>query len=397
MLDDKPYRRSFIKRSSLITAGSVLIPQFLKDYNQNNSISFNGKRLVIIQLSGGNDGLNTVIPYRNDNYYRMRPNIGLPKFQVLPINDELGFNPGMQGCKSLFDEGELCLINNVGYPNPSRSHFRSLDIWHSASASNEYLSSGWLGRYLDHECNNCNPHTAIEIEDNISLAMRGNKAKGFSISNPGKMYQATRHLKIDNYIDGTNDNLNFLYKTLAETKETAAYVFEKSKIYKSHQLYPSKQLGRKLKTVAELIISGIETEIFYVSFTGFDTHANQVKKHQNLLNLYSDSLAAFAKDLKANNQWDNTLILTFSEFGRRVKENAGKGTDHGAANMVFLSGGGLKKPGVFNEGPDLNSLDRGDLKYNVDFRSIYATLLDKWFETDSSQILGNSFPYIDLL
>lgn len=384
-------RRSFLKQSSLVTAGTMLAPNFLHAFSNRNTNGFNGKRLIVIQLSGGNDGLNTIIPYRNDLYYQLRPSLSYQKSEVLNLTTELGINPGMSGLREIFDRGDACIINNVGYPNPNRSHFRSMDIWHTGSDAENYWSTGWLGRYLDHECHDPLQYQAVEMDDSVSLAMRGDTYKGFSVSKPANMYNTVKRIKLDHYEETTNENLNYLYKTLADTQQSARYIYEKSKIYTSKVSYPDTKFGKQMKSMAELIISGIESQVYYVSLTGFDTHARQKNQQQHLLKQYGDALLALSKDLKQHDQWDNTLIFTFSEFGRRVQENASRGTDHGAANNIFIVGGKLKKAGIMNESADLANLDKGDLVHSVDFRSVYATLLDKWLKCDADKILKQSF------
>lgn len=394
-------RRNFIKKSAFASAGTMLVPQFIRAANLDIGKRISGKKLVVIQLSGGNDGLNTIVPFQNDLYYQLRPNIAIEQNKVLKVTDELGFNPEMAGIRKLFDNGDATIINSVGYPNPDRSHFRSMDIWHTASGADGYLSQGWLGKYLDQSCNDCSAYQAIEVDDSLSLALKGVNRKALSLKDPAKLYRATRGLYTKKIQDSKHQqehsNLGYLYKTMAETIESAEYVHETSKVYKTNISYPSDAFGRDLKVVSQLINSGVETEIFYVSLDGFDTHANQNGRQGNLLKKYSEGISAFTKDLKSQGNWDNTLVMTFSEFGRRVSQNASRGTDHGTANNLFLLGGKLKKPGFYNEGPDLTNLDAGDLIHQVDFRAIYATILDDWLKTDSLKILGNSYSSLRLL
>ncbi|MDJ1499140.1 DUF1501 domain-containing protein [Xanthocytophaga agilis] len=399
-------RRDFLSRSALATAGTMLIPNFLKAFERQhlNTLGLNNKKLVIIQLSGGNDGLNTIIPFRNDIYYKVRPKLAIESQYVLQVSDELGFNPALTGMKQLYDDGLLTILNSVGYPNPDRSHFRSMDIWQTASGSDEFLSTGWIGRYLDSACGGyCNqPYKAIEVDDTLSLAMKGDRLKGLAVSNPQKLYQLTHNRLITDinsaqHTEADHEQVSYLYKTLGETVSSAAYIYDKSKIYKTKAFYPPTELGRKLKTIAELIVSGIETNIFYVSISGFDTHINQKLRQGQLLKQYSEAMSTFIQDMKQNNQLNETLVMTFSEFGRRVAQNGSGGTDHGTANNVFLIGGKLKKPGFFNESPNLQNLDEGDLKYQIDFRSIYATLLKDWLKVDDKMILSNLIGHLDLV
>ncbi len=393
-------RRKFIQKSALASVGTMMIPGFLKAYeamSMNQPINHH-KKVVIIQLSGGNDGLNTVVPFRNDTYYELRPRLAVPKNKVLRLNDELGLNPILSGLKNIYDQGWMSIINNVGYPNPDRSHFRSMDIWHTASNSNEYLTTGWLGRYLDSECgSNCKTaHEVIEVDDTLSLATKGARIKGMALTNPQKLYKSTQNqgfkmLAQQAQAHDHEHNVGYLYKTLAETVSSAQYIHQKSKVYQSKAAYPRNAFSQRLKTIAELINSGMDTKVYYAEMTGFDTHVNQKNRQERLLRTYSDAVKVFVEDLKKNGRLDEVLIMTFSEFGRRVKQNASNGTDHGTANNVFIMGGKLGKAGVYNESPNLKDLDKGDLKYSIDFRQLYATLLQKHLGVNDRKILGKNF------
>ncbi|WP_241492502.1 DUF1501 domain-containing protein [Lacinutrix himadriensis] len=360
------------------------------------------KKLVIIQLAGGNDGLNTIIPYTNDIYYKSRPDLAIPKGSVLKINDEIGFHKNLGPLKELYDQGHVTIINNVGYPNPNRSHFRSTDIWQSASGSNEYLNTGWLGRYID--AYGKAPYSGIELDDSLSLILKGENINGIATRNP-KIFntnaQTPYFKKVLNYQTDAHlseHNLGYLYKTMIEAKSSAKYIYEKTKTSKSKLEYPNNPFAKQLKTTAEFINSHIESKVYYVSMGGFDTHANQEKKQAQLLKTYSETVAVFVDDLKKNDTFKDTLIVTFSEFGRRVKQNAGGGTDHGAANNVFIIGDDLNNKGFYNDMPNLNQLDKnGDIIHTVDFRSIYATILDKWLEVDDVKILNKSFSKLNFI
>ncbi len=395
-------RRKFIQTTGLVSA-AMMIPDFLKA-QEKQSDPDSEKILVIIQLTGGNDGLNTVVPFENDLYYNARPQIAIRKNEVLKLNDHVGLHPSMQGFKELFDNGNVCLINNVGYPEPDRSHFRSMDIWHTASNSNEYKATGWIGRYLDEKCGTCNmPTQALEIDDTLSLALKGNNVKGLALKDPKRLYGTT----MDPYInrvskqhltgDHQHDNAEYLYKTLAETISSAEYIYQTSKIYHSAAAYPDHQFGKSMKTISELITSGVNTKIYYVSLGSFDTHFNQQMRQASLLKQLSETVKIFMDDLKKNGKDNDVLLMTFSEFGRRVAENASGGTDHGTANQVFLIGKGLQKKGIYNEVPDLSDLDEGDLKYSIEFKNIYATITRKWLNSDDEKILGSKHAYMNFL
>jgi uncharacterized protein (DUF1501 family) len=392
-------RRDFLKLSSLASA-SMLMPGFLKDLRF-HPLHSEEKKLVIIQWSGGNDGLNTIIPYGDDAYYRLRPKLGIPAAEVLKLNDYQGLHPEMGALRNLYEQGEVSILNSVGYPNPDRSHFRSMDIWHTGSGAENNWETGWLGRYLDHACAGCaRPHTILEMEQNLSLAVKGETHTALAVQNPTQLYQSTRDpwfaqlLQQAPATDG--GELSYLYKTLAETKESAAYLHETSKIYRSKLDWPASPLARQLKLVSELICSGAETKVYYVSLSGFDTHVRQQAQQTRLLKQYAEAMDVFVQDLKQNQQFDQTLIMTFSEFGRRVAENASGGTDHGKANNLLLMGGKLRQAGFVNAAPDLAQLDAGDLSWQIDFRQVYASLLHDWLEADDEAILQQKFERLKL-
>ncbi len=395
-------RRHFIKTSGLIST-AMMLPRFLKAEERNTPLNTD-KVLVVIQLTGGNDGLNTVVPFENDIYYQARPTVAIPKSNVLKLDSQLGLHPEMKGFMELYQEGNMALINNVGYPEPDRSHFRAMDIWHTASSSKEYLSTGWIGRYLDEQCSKGDmPTRALEIDDTLSLAMKGENVKGLALKNPGRLYGTTLNPLIAQLAkqpvtgDHHHDNAAYLYKTLSETVSSAEYIYQTSKIYHSAATYPNHAFGKSMKTVAELITSGVNTRIYYVSLGSFDTHFNQQKRQGVLLQQLSETVKIFLDDLKQIGVADRVMLMTFSEFGRRVQENASMGTDHGTASQLFIFGNNLKKKGVVNEAPDLSNLEEGDLKYTVDFRNIYATILRKWLQADEQKILGAKFSYMDFI
>lgn len=395
-------RRTFLKATGLATA-TLWLPEFLKA-SENKTTSGAEKILIVVQLTGGNDGLNTVIPYENDIYYRLRPQIAVQKNDAWKLNDELGLHPSLKDIKELYDDGNVCLINNVGYPEPDRSHFRSMDIWQTASGSREYMSSGWLGRFLDLQVAKGKSATQIlEIDDTLSLALKGSNASGLALKDPRKLYMEVSDPLIEQLSklplthDHIQDNASYLYQTLASTASSAEYLYTTSKIIHSPLTYPNHAFGKSMKTISELIVSGVDAKVYYVSLGSFDTHFNQVKRQADLLKQMSETIGVFMKDMKANGKSNDVLLMTFSEFGRRVQENASQGTDHGTANQIFLFGEGLKKKGILNNAPDLTDLEDGDLKFSVDFRSVYATLLRRWLNVDDTAILNGKFDGIDFL
>lgn len=393
-------RRKFIKNSALASS-LFFVPHFVKAFETVATEQLGYKRLVIVQLSGGNDGLNTIIPYRNDIYYRARPKLAITA-GIIKLNDDLGFHPSLRPLQSLFDDGELTIINNVGYPNPVRSHFRSMDIWQTASGSDEYLQSGWLGRFMDAHGNK--PYNAIEMDEQLSLAMKGEYFNGIATNDYKVLYNTARDPYFKNVINHYNDahlsehNLGYLYQSMIEAKSSAKYIFENTTVKSSQESYPQNGFAKQLRNVAQFVNSNLDTKVFYISLGGFDTHANQHNQQARLLSQYAESVSAFVKDLKRNHTFEDTLILTFSEFGRRVKQNAANGTDHGAANNVFIIGKRLKQAGFYNNLASLSDLDdNGDIKYNIDFRSVYATILSNWMDVSSEKIIPTEQEILDFI
>jgi uncharacterized protein (DUF1501 family) len=395
-------RRTFLQTGSLATA-SLLVPGFLKALERPRMVPPGNKVLVVLQLSGGNDGLNTVIPIRNDIYYRERSRLGIGKDQSIKLNDDAGIHPALSSFRDLFDQGQLGIMHSAGYPNPDRSHFRSMDIWQTASSSREYLNTGWIGRWLDAQCLGCDrPTQALEIDDTLSLAMKGEKIKGISFRDPARMYSMSRDKYIQelvaiNPVSSGDNARNYLYKIMAETISGAEYIYDQSRVHPSSASYPKSELGKNLQTIASLILSDINTKVYYVSIGSFDTHVNQQATQQRLFTELNDALKAFVADLTENNRFEDVLLMSFSEFGRRVSQNASGGTDHGTANNMFLISGGLKQKGLLNAMPDLSDLEDGDLKYQVDFRDVYATILYKWLNADDQAILGRRSAHLDFI
>ncbi len=275
-----------------------------------------------------------------------------------------------------------------------------MDIWHSASPADEYWQTGWLGRYLDAQCSGSHKggcSAALEIDDTLSLVLKGEKAKGLALQDPKKLFEAARSPYFTAYSAARgnpgNDEtpMDYLYKTMAETLSSADYLFEQSRRKPTTATYPDNELGKSLKTVASLILSDTDTAVYYISIGSFDTHINQEAQQKRLFGQISGAIDVFAKDMKANGKWNDVMVATFSEFGRRVSQNASGGTDHGTANQMFFMGGALRQKGFLNPLPDLGDLDEGDLKFRVDFRQVYATLLRNWLGADAEAILGEKF------
>jgi uncharacterized protein (DUF1501 family) len=357
--------------------------------------------LVVVQFSGGNDGLNTVIPFTDPEYVKARPIIAI-KDRLLKLNDQLALNPGLQGFKELFDDGQLAVINGCGYPHPNRSHFRSMDIWHTADPTLS-KTSGWLGHYLDHQLRgSVNPLKALNVGQQLPLALVAESGpvpsiqtiEDFRIRAENKAAEETiRRINADH---AASPALQFLSRQATNAIVSADQVRKVSTNYKADAAYPVNGLGPQLKLIAQIINGGFGTKVFYCQIGGFDTHANQVNQHERLLAETSTAIREFHRDLKAKGFEKKVTVMCFSEFGRRVAQNHSGGTDHGAAGPMFISGGAVKG-GIYGTYPTLTDLDDGDLKFTTDFRRSYATILQRWLGADPAGVLGEEFEPLKLL
>jgi len=386
-------RRSFLQTSSVITAG-MFLPNFIKLSAHGINAEHDERRLVVIHLQGGNDGLNTIIPISNDEYYRLRPTLGITKYESIHLSDDFGFHPALSGFRNMYDQGWMSIFNGVGYPNPDRSHFRSTEIWQTAQPALSNVSDGWIGKWMEHEL--MLPYQAIELDDQLSLALRHSQGGGMAVSNPGKLMRIAKDpllQKINNqaHQDSHHQELPaYLRMTLHNSMSAAQHISESFKKGRNAAEYPQGKLSQRLNKVAQLISGGAGTRVYYLQYAGFDTHIGQAPAQNRLLSQLSESLNAFCSDLKAQGKWESTLVMVFSEFGRRVEENAGKGTDHGTAGPLFLLGGSLHKSGVMNDHPSLSDLQEGDLRYSMDFRNIYAEILGDWLKSDPETLINTA-------
>jgi uncharacterized protein (DUF1501 family) len=406
-------RREFLKQfgtACLVTLGATP-PSFLARAAAAADAKPDERILVLVQMAGGNDGLNTVVPFGRSEYYKARPGIAIGKDAVLRLNGELGLHPAMDGFKKLFDDGWLSVVQGVGYPNPDRSHFRSMDIWQSAKPEKDDVSSGWLGRALDSTVEQHIgkvPGLAFGT-DKLPLSLVASKinvptvrdVKGYQLHlGPGNEAALKVHKQSLERIasrDATaGSDLDFLRRTARTAWSSAEKLKQISASYKPAATYPSNGLGQKLRTVAEIISGDLGTRMFFVNLDGFDTHSQQANAHQALLAELSSAIAAFIGDLKGHGLADRVLVATFSEFGRRVAENGSLGTDHGAASQMFVISPKCKG-GIIGAHPSLTDLDDGDLKFHTDFRSVYATLLERWLNIPSEPVLGGVFRPIELV
>ena len=382
-----------------------------------------GNILVVLQLAGGNDGLNTVVPFGNDDYRRARPTLGLSEKQVLRLGpkEKVGLHPALAGLAKSYEAGDLAVVQGVGYPNPNRSHFRSTEIWATATDAERSSSTGWIGRYFDNACAGCDAAVGVTLGSQTPQTFAAKTPKGVLYEAPGGRRQRlgadgepvggspmTMAMEGDGEEgpaggsigdiageSGTMNALDFLERTEMDVQVTQKEIAAASGRGKNGVSYPGSPLGSQFALISRLIAGGLKTRIYYVSQGGYDTHVGQAGAHDRLLREMGDAVTAFLADLKAQGNLGRVTLMTFSEFGRRVKENASEGTDHGAAAPLFLAGGGVTA-GLLGEMPSLatRDLDDGDVKFNVDFRSVYATVLEKHLGVKSDPILGRAFPLL---
>lgn len=419
-MNDTPYihRRDFLRNGASLVALGATVPSFLA--NTVLAAGKSGRRfrdderiLVVLQLAGGNDGLNTIVPITNDAYYRARPKLGIKKDNTLRINDDLGFNDAAKGFKDLFDAGYLSLIQNVGYPNPNRSHFHSMDIWHTASPDGSQ-HNGWLGRYFDNQCrgsDGCDAQRGVALMPQSPLALRGERFMPLAFEEPDELSwssavpgpdtgRVVRELNQPQPGDPAKPvtELQYLRRVALKARISSEQIHDATR---SRQ--PSRgvrrrrggQLAESLQTVADLIGAGIKAQVYYVSHGGYDTHANQANSHGRLLGELADAVSQFMQTLKSRGDHQRVLIMSFSEFGRRVAENGSGGTDHGAAAPMMLISPAVKG-GVVGANPDLSNLDAGDIRYGVDFRDVYAEVLHRWLGASPEKLINRPTGALDL-
>ena len=341
------------------------------------------KTLLLIELKGGNDGLNTVIPYSDPLYYRYRPEIAISRDQSLPITEKLALHPALQPLMPLWQEQDMAIALGVGYEQPNRSHFRSIEIWETASNSNETLTKGWLDQSLPIRRNR---DLDAVILGKGSGPVQGGRLKTVSL-NPFQKKFTSRESK----------KMNAHSKALQHVLDTQALIESSSKLFEStlrplpsEWVFPANDFGRQMEMAARILLSGIDIPVIKVSLGSFDTHAQQAGRHQRLLKMLADSVIRFQQIMQAHQRWNNVMLMTYSEFGRRVKENGSKGTDHGTAAPHFIWGGAVKG-GLYGQQPSLNDLDNGDLEFSMDYRSLYATVGYHWLGFEHSSPLA-AFP-----
>lgn len=409
-------RREFMSSGATVFAASAAVPTMLMNLAAaraaENDKSTKERVLVVFELSGGNDGINTLIPFKDPAYTTVRPTLAIPEKDLLVLdqNSGVGLHPSMTGFAELYKNKQLAVVQGAGYPNANRSHFRSMEIWHRGSPDNA-VTTGWLGRYFDTSCKDCKAAVPIvHYGKNRPEVFKAGRAPAMSINAIDDFYPmnqkpesvAISKLYKDMAVkpEARNPKSEMMPEEVLSPTEivqaTGMDIVKGTEIIKGilknprtpKVEYPTDRSATGLKVFAQMIVQDIGTKLFYVNLGGFDTHARQADGHANLLAQVSSSISAFLADLKAENKDKDVLVMVFSEFGRRVKENGSNGTDHGAASVMFFAGGAVKGD-LYGAYPALNDLDDGDLKYKVDFRDAYATILETWLGTSADRVLPN--------
>ncbi|HST89517.1 MAG TPA: DUF1501 domain-containing protein [Ktedonobacterales bacterium] len=411
-------RRAMIKDGLLaVSAGMILPSVFARAVRAAHNAAQEGntwaqaaqqRTLIVVQMAGGNDGLNTIVPYTDGAYYQARPTLAVKPADVIPLNDRLGMHPALAAFKPLWQAGKLAVVEGVGYPNPNLSHFVAMDIWQTLDLNGQG-ASGWLGKYVSGLVDqDGHPFQSLAVGSALPTALRALNADVPVVADP-KSYRLlpdpAAPKQQTSAADARVRTLLKLYNTYprsapyaalldatAQTAVQGSQTLESAATqYTPAVQYPNTNFARGLQVLAEVIAQGLGLRVGYVTIGGFDTHAGQAKTHETLMTDLSEGLAAFYADLQAHNAADNVVVMTWSEFGRRVHENGNAGTDHGTAAPLFVLGSAVRG-GIFGEPPDLNKLDNaGNLNFTVDFRSVYATVLDRWLGAPAGAVLGGSY------
>jgi uncharacterized protein (DUF1501 family) len=410
-------RRGFIKESlALVSVGAAVPGVFgravIASAAERYNLSTTGKTLIVIQLAGGYDGLNMVVPYRDPEYRKLRANLGVPEAELLPLDDRMAFHPAMAPMKGLFDSKKLAVVHGAGYPNPDFSHFKAMDIWQTADPTGQ-LRSGWLGRYFDSLTDGeAHPLAGVSVGKTVAKAFNSpettiaavDSAETFHLDaasgdpSPDRR-QASLLQLYDAYRPAATSYAALLDTTLDNAMASSADLASFHETYKPAATYPQSTLASGLQLLAELIDSGggpSPLRVGHVTLGGFDTHTNEAAALQTLLTTVSEALAAFQQDIEAHGHADDVLTLVWSEFGRRPQENAQAGTDHGSCLPIFLMGSKVNG-GQHGEPSSLSNLDNGNQRYTTDFRSVYATILESWLQAPSDAVLGGRFDPLPLL
>jgi uncharacterized protein (DUF1501 family) len=407
-------RRAMIKDGLLVVSAGMIMPAiFSRGVASARAQSLEGshialagsdRTLIVVQMAGGNDGLNTVVPFTDPLYHQMRPTLAIPDAKMLPLDTRLGLHPNLAPLKNLWDAGHLAIVEGVGYPNQSLSHFQAMDIWQTLDLEGNG-SEGWLGKLVSGWVDkDGHPFKALDIGVQTAQALSSISAPVPTLAsvNSYRVYpdpadtdggnaRMQALMKLYNSYPKTSPYAALLDTTALSAQEGSRQLHEAATAYQAAVTYPPGPFASGLKVLAEAIVEGLGLRVGYITLGGFDTHANQQNTHNVLMKMLADGLSAFYTDLAHHGKADNVVIMTWSEFGRRVEENGSQGTDHGTAAPMFILGNPVNK-GIFGEPSSLSNLDNaGNLKYTTDFRSVYATVLDRWLGASSKDVLGDSF------
>jgi len=369
-----------------------------------------GRTLIVVQMAGGNDGLNTLIPYTDGAYYSARPTLAIAQADALHLNDRLGLHPALKALMPMWQQGHLAAIEGVGYPNPNLSHFAAMDIWQTLDLNGQG-GQGWLGKYVAGLVDkDGHPFQSLAVGTSLPVALNAISADVPVVASPSTYRlqpdpEGSSAAKHGNAANARVETLLKLYNTYPRSAPYAALLDATAQAavdgarqldaavasYAPKAQYPNTNFAKGLQVLAEVIVQGLGLRVGYVTLGGFDTHGEQANTQAGLLQQLAEGLAAFYSDLQGHNAADNVVVMTWSEFGRRVEENASAGTDHGTAAPLFVLGNAVQG-GVYGEPPDLTKLDHnGNLVFTTDFRSIYATVLDRWLGAPASAVLGGNY------
>lgn len=412
-------RRDFVQQGLAVVSLGLAVPSVFSKAvaaaaEESSAASVSGKTLIVVQMAGGVDGLNTVIPFTNPAYRQNRQALAVAEKDMLPVDDRIAFHPSFAKVKDIFDQGKLAVIEGVGYPNPNFSHFKAMDIWQFADPEGK-INEGWLGRYFEGLTDSeGHPLTGLSYGNRLPEAFQSPKVsipavstlEAYQLQNaasdPNPDLRRTSLMKLyDVYRPANTRFAALLDTTLDNAYQSSIELNDAHNTYKPAVTYPQSSLATGMRLLAELIDSGgsagaTPLRVGHVFIGGFDTHTNQDATLTRLLRDTSEAINAFWADVNAHGHGDDVLIMTWSEFGRRVKENAQVGTDHGSAGPMFVIGNGVKG-GFYGEPPSLSNLDNGNLRYTTDFRSVYATVLEKWLNAPADDVLQARFPQLPFL
>ncbi|WP_047244155.1 DUF1501 domain-containing protein [Chromobacterium subtsugae] len=389
----------FKRREFLKTAGAGLMLSVLPNLSWALAPAGYKRLLVLVELKGGNDGLNTVVPYASADYYRLRPGIAIAREQVLQLDEAIGLNPALSPLMPLWRDQQLALLQGVGYPEPNLSHFRSIEIWDTASASQQYLSEGWLTRLFREQ-----PTPKHFAADGVVLSSQvlgplDGGARAVVLANPQDFARQAK-LVADQQPGHAGSALEHILKVEGDIRQAAASLAPLPRTAPSESPTagpkPNGGFGVAVRTLTDTLARGVDIAVARITLTGFDTHGNQQPAQARLLAELADGLAQLRGEMTRLGRWDDTLVLTYAEFGRRPRENANRGTDHGAASVHFAAGGRVKG-GLYGQTPQLAGVSDGNLPHAIDFRQVYATAIDSWWGKDSRNVLGGRFAPLPLL